>query len=89
MTSHRALEKICVAKDKKKWRELKATLALKDESGFSLVSPLKRTWSPRGQTPVTRTSLNHHQRLNLFGAVLVPYQRKKLLQLWSALTLAL
>jgi transposase len=60
---------------------LKATLALKDESGFSLVSPLKRTWSPRGQTPVTRTSLNHHQRLNLFGAVLVPFQSKKLLQL--------
>jgi len=45
------------------------------------VSPLKRTWSPRGQTPVTRTSLNHHQRLNLFGAVLVSCHRKKPLQL--------
>lgn len=54
---------------------------LEDESGFSLVSPLKRTWSPRGQTPVVRTSLNHHQRLNLFGAVLVPHNAKKQLRL--------
>ena len=45
------------------------------------MSPLKRTWSPRGQTPVTRTSLNHHQRLNLLGAILVPYRSKRRLQL--------
>ena len=42
-----------------------------DEGGFTLVSPLKRTWSPCGCTPVTQTSLDHHERLNLFGAVLV------------------
>jgi transposase len=42
-----------------------------DESGFSLVSPLKRSWSPRGQTSAVRTSLNHHQRLNVLGALLV------------------
>jgi transposase len=44
---------------------------LEDESGFSLVSPLKRSWAPRGQTPAIRTSLQHHQRLNLLGALLV------------------
>lgn len=42
-----------------------------DEAGFSLVSPLKRSWSPRGQTPTSRTSLSHHQRINLLGALLV------------------
>lgn len=42
-----------------------------DESGFSLVSALKRSWSQRGCTPVARTALNHHQRLNLFGALLI------------------
>jgi transposase len=47
-----------------------------DESGFSLVSPLKRTWAPCGKTPVVRTSLNHHKRLNLLGAVLVSYRKK-------------
>ncbi len=51
-------------------------LVLLDESGFSLVSPLKCTWAPCGQTPVVRTSLNHHKRLNLFGAILVPYRKK-------------
>lgn len=62
----------------KKWRELKATLALVDESGFSLVSPLKRSWSPRGQTPSARTSLNHHKRLNMFGALLVSPKIRRL-----------
>jgi len=46
-------------------------LALEDESGFSLVSPLKRTWAPRGETPIFRTSISHHDRLNLIGALLV------------------
>ena len=44
---------------------------LEDESGFSLVSPLKRSWAPRGHTPAIRTSLQHHQRLNLLGALLI------------------
>jgi transposase len=57
---------------------LKATLLLIDESGFTLVSPLKRSWSPRGQTPTARTSLNHHQRLNLFGALLVSPKLRKI-----------
>src|SRR5574337_1027451 len=55
----------------KKWRELAAVLAFLDESGFSLVSALERSWSPRGHTPTARTSLNHRQRLNLLGALLV------------------
>ncbi len=46
-------------------------MVLEDESGFSLVSPIKRTWARRGQTPILRTSLDHHTRLNFFGALLV------------------
>lgn len=42
-----------------------------DESGFSLVSPLKCSWAPRGQTPTVLTSLDHHARLNLVGALRV------------------
>lgn len=55
---------------KKRCQELKAVLALEDESGFSLVSPLKRTWAPRGETPTVRTSISHHDRLNIIGALL-------------------
>jgi transposase len=36
-----------------------------------LVSPLKRTWSPCGQTPIIRTSIQHHERINLLGALFV------------------
>ena len=49
-----------------------------DEAGFTLVSPLKRTWAPRGHTPSARTSLDHHQHLNLFGALLVSPQLRKI-----------
>jgi transposase len=59
-------------------RQLGATLVLEDESGFSLVSPLKRTWSRRGQTPIQRTSIDHHQRLNLLGAMLVSPKGKRI-----------
>lgn len=55
-----------------------ATLVLEDESGFSLVSPLKRTWSRRGQTPIQRTAIDHHQRLNLLGALLVSPKGKRI-----------
>lgn len=51
---------------------------MEDESGFSLVSPLKRTWAPRGQTPYVRTSLDHHERLNLLGALRVTPAGRKL-----------
>ena len=48
-----------------------------DESGFSLLCPLKRTGAPRGQTPTIRTSIEHNERLNLIGALRVsPGQRQ-------------
>jgi transposase len=43
-----------------------------------LVSPLKRTWSPRGQTPIIRTSIQHHERINLLGALFVLPDGKKI-----------
>ena len=43
-----------------------------------MVSPVKRTWSRRGQTPVIRTSIDHHDRLNVLGVVLVSPKGKKI-----------
>ena len=43
-----------------------------------MVSPLKRTWSRRGQTPVTCTSIDHHDRLNILGVLLVSPKGKKI-----------
>lgn len=78
------------AGDKKRRRELKAALVLEDESGFSLVSPLKRTWARRGETPTIRTSISHHDRLNIIGVLLVLPNGKQfklsLRSYWHSLT---
>jgi hypothetical protein len=34
-----------------------AWLAFFDESGISLIPPVRRTWSPRGRTPILRTPI--------------------------------
>lgn len=55
-----------------------------DESGRSAVSPLKRTWAPRGQTPTIRTSLERDVRVNLIGALRIsPRQRQLKLHVQS------
>lgn len=55
-----------------------------------MVSPIKRTWSRRGKTPVIRTSLDHHERLNMLGAVLMSPKGKKMRlsvkSYWNTLT---
>jgi putative transposase len=76
--SRRALETVCLAPDQKKWLTLGATLVFIDEAGFSLRSPLKRTWAPRGQTPTVYTELNHNVRINLIGALAVTAGRRKI-----------
>jgi len=43
-----------------------------------MVPPLKRTWSRRGQTPIIRTSIDHHARLNILGVLLVSPKGKKI-----------
>ena len=48
------------------------------------MSPLKRTWAPRGQTPTIRTSIEHRQRINLISALcLSPGGRRLKLHLHS------
>lgn len=49
-----------------------------DESGFSLVCHLKRAWAPRGQTPTMRTNIQHHERLNVLGAVCVSPAKRQI-----------
>lgn len=50
-------------------RDLVAVLVFEDESGFWLVSPLKRSSSPWVRTPTIRTSMTYHARINLIGAL--------------------
>ncbi len=54
------------------------------------MSPLKRTWAPRGKTPTVWTSVEHNNRLNLMsGLCLTPGGRKLKLytrSYWDTLT---
>jgi transposase len=43
-----------LAQDKKKARRNQATIVFFDETGFSFLAPLGRTWAPRGKRPVVR-----------------------------------
>ena len=48
------------------------------------MSPRKRTWALRGETPTRYTSLNHNERLNLIGGLgVTPAKRKIMLHLQS------
>jgi DDE superfamily endonuclease len=47
-----------VAADQKRARAESAWLVFFDESGISLIPPVRRTWSPRGRTPVLRHRCN-------------------------------
>jgi len=46
-----------------------------DESGFTRVSALKRTWAPVGQTPMVKTSISKKGRINLIGSLAQPLKR--------------
>lgn len=48
-----------------------------DESGFLLIPPVRKTWSPRGQTPVHR-HVYRHDRISAISGVSVSAKRRRL-----------
>lgn len=66
-----------LAPDKKNALRLGAHIVFIDESGFLLIPPVRRTWGPRGQTPVIR----HHQsrqRISIISGLSISPKRKRL-----------
>lgn len=55
--------------DQKKARKLNAILIFADEAGL-LMSPLvKRSWAPRGETPVLKTKTRSHRKISAIGGL--------------------
>jgi transposase len=54
-----------------------------DESGFMLQPLVRRTWAPRGQTPVHR-SWDRHDRVSVISALTVAPERRRLNVYWRA-----
>lgn len=62
------MERQNLAKDQKKGRQIGARLAFVDESGISERPTVRRTWAPRGQTPVIAGAGGWHTR-SVIGAI--------------------
>src|SRR5438874_9425814 len=64
----RALGARGVARDKKLARRKQAWIVFEDESGASLTPVVRRTWAPRGKTPVLRHTFNW-KRISMAAAL--------------------
>jgi len=64
------METHTVAADKKNAKRLGAYLVFLDETGFLLIPPVRKTWAPRGQTPVVRHH-QKHERISVIGGLSV------------------
>ncbi len=58
-----------MARGKKNARRQRAWLVFEDESGVSQLPVVRRTWAPRGQTPVLTHTGGSWQRLSVAGAL--------------------
>lgn len=65
-----------LAAHKKNARRLNATIVFYDESGFMLRPLVRRSWSPRGVTPIIRC-WDRRDRLSVIGGILVPPSRQR------------
>jgi putative transposase len=73
-----------VAGAKKKARRLRAHLIFLDESGFLMAPLLRRSWAPRGSTPVIRQRTANHQKVSAIAALSVCPARRRV-GLWFRL----
>jgi transposase len=65
-----------LASDKKRAAESGRSLLLIDESGFMLQPVVRRTWAPRGQTPL-QYSWDRHDRLSVIAGLTVSPQTRR------------
>jgi transposase len=70
----RPLEAVSLDRDKKNAERLKAHLVFTDECGFRLIPNVRRTWAPRGQTPIVR----HRYRRDKISAITASGERHRL-----------
>ena len=66
-----------MAQSKKNASKLNAHLLFLDESGFMLLPPVRKTWSPRGQTPFHYHWLRH-DKVSAISAISVSPKRRRL-----------
>ena len=70
------MEAVPLGRHQKKTQRLKAHLAFLDESGFLLIPNVRRTWAPRGRTPIIWHRYRH-DRISAISAVTVSFRRQR------------
>jgi transposase len=65
-----------VASNKKNATRLGAHLVFVDESGFLLIPNVRKTWAPRGQTPMCRYRYRHDKVSAISGVSVSPTRRR-------------
>ena len=65
-----------MAADQKKTRRLGAYLAFVDESGFLLIPTVRRTWAPRGKTPLLYHSYRRDRISTISALTVSPRQAR-------------
>jgi len=71
-----------LAENQKKGRRRQAVIVFLDETGFLLQPLNRRTWAPRGETPIQYASARH-DRLSVIGAVTLSPQRHRISTYWQ------
>ena len=71
------LENRAVAGDKKNAAQQRAWIFFEDESGFSQQPSIRRTWAPRGKTPILKARGNHWSRTSVAAAVGFHWNRSR------------
>jgi len=66
-----------LAAGKKNAARLNAHLVFLDESGLLLAPLVRRTWAPRGQTPIFYQQGRHRQKVSIIGALSVSCWRHR------------
>jgi transposase len=73
-----------VAAGKKNAARLKATIAFLDESGLLMAPLVRRTWAPRGQTPILLQRTRSRDKVSMVATLTVSPRRRRV-SLYAAL----
>ena len=61
----------------KKAREKQASLVFLDESGLLMAPLVRRTWAPKGHTPILRQRTRRHEKVSAIAVLTVSPRRKR------------
>ena len=67
-----------MAAGKKNAARLKATIGFLDESGLLMAPLVRRTWAPRGQTPILRQRTSSRDKVSMIATLMVSPRRRRI-----------